>query len=65
MKQTEEMENLWKTLLFNEFHDTMGGTTIKQAREEAIMQMSGVCAGAGKIKALAIQKIVNGLSTLG
>lgn len=65
MKQTAEMENLWKTLLFNEFHDTMGGTTIKQAREEAVMQMSGVCAGAGKIKALAIQNIGNGLSTLG
>lgn len=65
MKQTAEMESLWKILLFNEFHDTMGGTTIKAAREEAVMQMAGVCAQAGKIKALAIQKIVNGISTLG
>ena len=64
-KQTGEMEALWKVLLFNEFHDTMGGTTIKSARDEAIMQLSGVCAQAGKIKALAIQGIVNRLSTRG
>lgn len=65
MKQTAEMEDLWKTLLFNEFHDTMGGTTILSARNEALMQMSSVCAGAGKIKALAIQKMVNEMDTTG
>lgn len=65
LPQTGAMERLWKTLLFNEFHDTMGGTAIKSAREEAIMQMSGVCAGAGEIKALAMQQIVNGLNTEG
>lgn len=65
MKEAGEMERLWKVLQFNEFHDTMGGTTIKSARDEAIMQISGVCARAGEICALAIQHIVNAQDTRG
>lgn len=65
MKETACMEGLWKLLLFNEFHDTMGGTAIKSARDEALMQMSAVCAQAGKIRALAIQGMVNELDTQG
>lgn len=65
MKQTGEMERLWKALLFNEFHDTMGGTTIKSAREEAMMQMAGTAAEAGRIKALAIQHVASCLDTTG
>lgn len=65
MKETQNMERLWKILLFNEFHDTMGGTTILPAREEALMQISSVCAGAGSIKAAAIQNIVGSIDTRG
>ena len=65
MKETGEMERLWKVIHFNEFHDTMGGTTIKSARDEAIMQISGVCARAGEIRALAIQHMVNAQDTRG
>lgn len=65
MKETGEMERLWKVILFNEFHDTMGGTAIKSARDEAVMQISGVCARAGEIKALAIQHMVNAQDTRG
>lgn len=65
MKEAGEVERLWKVLQFNEFHDTMGGTTIKSARDEAIMQISGVCARAGEICALAIQHIVNAQDTRG
>ena len=65
MKQTGEMERLWKTLLFNQFHDTMGGTAIKSAREEALMQLGSVCAKAGEIRALAIQRMANLLDTRG
>lgn len=64
-EQTKEMENLWKGVFFNEFHDTMGGTTIRSARDEAVMQLSGVCAKAGEIKAVAIQNIVNQIDTRG
>lgn len=65
MKETGEMERLWKVLHFNEFHDTMGGTVIKSSREEAVMQISGVSARAGEIKALAIQHMVNAQDTRG
>lgn len=65
MKETAHMEELWELLHFNEFHDTMGGTTIKSAREEAIRQLSTVCAKAGYIKALAEQNIANSLNTEG
>lgn len=65
MKETGQIKQLWEVLLFNEFHDTMGGTTIKTARDEAVMQLSGVCAKAGCIKALAIQNIANSLNTEG
>ena len=61
----EALKDLWQLLLFNHFHDTMGGTAIKPARDEAIMQMSCVCAQAGIIKALAIQNIVNTTDTVG
>lgn len=65
MKETEEMEGLWKTLLFNQFHDTLGGTVIKSARDEAVMQVGGVCAAAGRIRALAVQQIAQELDTGG
>ncbi len=65
MKETGEMERLWKVVHFNEFHDTMGGTTIKSARDEAIMQISGICARAEEIGFLAIQHMVNAQDTRG
>lgn len=57
MQQTAEMESLWKLLLFNEFHDTFGGTTIRAARDEAMMQMASVSARAGILRGIAIQKL--------
>lgn len=65
MKQTKEMEELWKKVLFNQFHDTMGGTIIQKARDEAVMQMGSACEQAGMIKALAIQNMANLLDTSG
>lgn len=61
----KEIKELWQLLLFNHFHDTMGGTAIKAARDEAIMQLSTVCAKAGIIKAIAIQNMVNRNDTRG
>jgi len=65
LKETDKMMELWKLLLFNQFHDTLGGTAIKQARDEAIMQLSTVSAYSGGIKALAIQSVVNHIDTTG
>lgn len=65
MRQTEQMERMWKAVLFNQFHDTMGGTIIRAAREEAMMQLGLACAEAGSIRALAIQNMANRMDTTG
>lgn len=65
MRQTGQMEKLWKNVLFNQFHDTMGGTIIKSAREEAVMQLGLACAEAGSIRALAVQNMANLMDTTG
>lgn len=64
-EQWEQMEALWKTLLFNQFHDTLGGVIIRSAREEAMMQLSAVCAKTAYIKHLAVQSIINRIDTGG
>lgn len=64
-QQKREMKKLWKTLLFNQFHDTLGGTTIKTARDEAISQMAGACAEAKKLYTVSMQKIMGQLDTMG
>jgi alpha-mannosidase len=42
-------EHLWRTLLFNQFHDTLGGTCTPKAMREAIEQVTGVIAEADMI----------------
>ena len=37
---------LWRTLLFNQFHDTLGGTAIESACDDSEREMSGVVARA-------------------
>ena len=64
-QEQKELKLLWKTLLFNQFHDTLGGTTIKEARDEAVFQLSKVCADSKNIQALMIQDIVNAMDTRG
>lgn len=59
------MKKLWKTLLFNQFHDTLGGTAIKPARDEAIYQFSGVCADAKKLWVVAMQHMMQEMDTSG
>ncbi len=64
-QEQKEIKLLWKTLLFNQFHDTLGGTTIKEARDEAVFQLSKVCSDCKNIQALMIQDIVNIIDTRG
>ena len=59
------MRELWKILLFNQFHDTLGGTAVKTARDEALRQMDEVSARCKKIWVLSMQRIVNSQSTEG
>jgi alpha-mannosidase len=65
MLETGKMQELWETVLFNQFHDTLGGTSIKSARDEAVLQLSSACAQAGYIKALAVQNVANSYDTRG
>ncbi len=57
MAGTKKMEGLWKQLLFNTFHDTLGGTTIREGRDEAMAQMSSAYAQAGMLRGIAMQKL--------
>lgn len=60
-----KMESLWKILLFNEFHDTFGGTIIRAARDGAMMQISSVCAGAGVLRNDLVQTLVKSIPAKG
>lgn len=63
MQEAAQMEKLWKLLLFNGFHDTFGGTTIREGRDEAMMQMASVSAQAGIIRGIALQKLSQNIPT--
>ena len=61
----KEMEKLWKILLFNQFHDTLGGTAAKTARDEAVMQLGEVAVRCKRIWAMSMQKIAENQCTQG
>lgn len=61
----KRVKELWKTLLFCQFHDTLGGTAVKAARDEAVRQLSAVCAECKKIWTLSMQNVVNAQDTAG
>lgn len=63
MPEAARMEGLWKQVLFNTFHDTFGGTTIRQARDEAMMQLAGAAAQAGTLRGIAMQRLTARVAT--
>ena len=60
-----EMRELWKLLLFNQFHDTLGGTATKKARDEAMHQLDEVLSRCKKLTARSVQHIANHVDTHG
>lgn len=64
-QETQEMQKLWEQVLFNQFHDTLGGTAIQTARDEGLRQLSAASAGAHTLQMLAMQDIVNSTDTRG
>lgn len=54
-----------KTLLFNQFHDVLAGTSIEPARNRTCMELGGVVAAAEEITEDAVQAIANRLDTRG
>ncbi len=57
----EETEALWKRLLFNQFHDTLGGTLIEEANDDALRDLGGVVHEGETICHLAMQEIIRHL----
>jgi alpha-mannosidase len=51
----EELTRAWKTLLFNQFHDILAGTSLESACEEACNQLGGVMATASQVLNAALQ----------
>ncbi len=58
---TDELDAVWKTLLFNQFHDILPGSAIEPAYEDARHQLGGVIATASKILNLALQRIAGSI----
>lgn len=61
----EKTEPLWKRLLFCQFHDTLGGTSIRPARDNAMDDMAGVTAQAEHAAHMAVQRLSARLDTRG
>ena len=45
----ERLRTLWHDLCFNQFHDTLGGSSTKEAEDEAIMSLGRVIMGSREI----------------
>lgn len=60
-----ELDRLWWDVLFNQFHDTLGGTSIKQGEDEAIMAFSRVILSARELSNDAGRAIAATLDTSG
>ncbi|HQY92790.1 glycoside hydrolase family 38 C-terminal domain-containing protein [Caldilinea sp.] len=41
-----KLDELWRTLAFNQFHDTLGGSSLKVAEDDAIAELTGLAAAA-------------------
>ena len=61
----KQFEILWKYLLFNQFHDTLGGTTIKEAYEDACNDLSGIISQAERVIYESLQKISQNIDASG
>ncbi len=61
----ERLRALWHELCFNQFHDTLGGTSIKGAEDEAIMAFGRVILGAREIANDAGRAIASRVDTSG
>jgi len=54
---TEKLAEAWKTLIFNQFHDVMGGCSIREALDDTRNALGGVLHTADVIRNAALQRI--------
>ncbi len=60
-----DFEQLWQRICFNQFHDVLPGTSIKDACEETVQDLGGVIAKTKEIERYAMQHIVQSMDTNG
>ncbi|MCS7222077.1 MAG: glycoside hydrolase family 38 C-terminal domain-containing protein [Anaerolineae bacterium] len=61
----DRLRALWHDLCFNQFHDTLGGSAIKEAEDEAIMAFGRIILGAREIADDAGRAIATRIDTSG
>ncbi len=61
----ERLRALWHDLCFNQFHDTLGGSSTKEAEDEAIMSLGRVIMGSREIADDAGRAIAARVNTAG
>lgn len=60
-----ELNDLWFNLAFNQFHDTLGGSSIKLAEDDAIAELTGLAATADLMANNAARAVANRIDTSG
>ncbi|MEP7356977.1 MAG: glycoside hydrolase family 38 C-terminal domain-containing protein, partial [Anaerolineales bacterium] len=62
---TSELSAAWQTVLFNQFHDILAGTSIKEAYEDVRDDFGAVERSAGRVLNTALQRIASQVDTRG
>lgn len=61
----EALEKCWHDILFNQFHDILGGASIKEAYFDAENSLGRAISTADEIKHFSLQKITKDIKTIG
>ena len=59
------LDELWHILAFNQFHDTLGGSSIKAAEDDAIAELTGLAATAATLADDAARAVASRIDTGG
>lgn len=60
-----QLQALWLDVLFNQFHDTLGGSCIKRGEDEAILALGRVVLGAQELAHEAGRAVIHEVNTAG
>jgi len=53
----ERLRSLWEALLFNQFHDILGGVSVASATRDAVEALGGVAQGAEEVLNTAVRRL--------
>ncbi|MCL2351472.1 MAG: GNAT family N-acetyltransferase [Firmicutes bacterium] len=63
--KTGAIADAWKYVMFNQFHDILGGCSIRKACDDAILSYGCAISAAGGIQNSALQRVAWSIDTLG